>query len=144
MSLWRHDYPILVLEEVQVLREDPPTVPPAHVYIVTTKDLEDMEEPDFEVEGVYHLLQEANEKAMNIFKKNYMLWFMQAPNFENWVRGRGVREGFGHVVNWDLDEDEGGIWLQAWAESESGKKGEPKHMRMVFSVEVGYERIRDL
>lgn len=141
MRYWRSDYPYFILKEVDALREDFPNVPPAHVYVVLYKNFQDKEKPEVEISQVFYTLDDANDLAMTVFKQNFLLWFIQSHQFENWVRGPEppqVDPSYKHVVNWDLHPRDGTISLQAIGEVATDVMG------FLGSVEVQYRVIQGL
>lgn len=151
MRYLRNDYPRPLLEQLNDVYDDMPPVPPAHVYIVTTKNFEDQENPDFSIIATHHSLIVAHRQATNLFKSKYLMWFMQSLNFENWARagenldievwarGQGDLKAFDHIVKWEV-HDQGGLDLEAWRRS----KDDPNNIEFVGSVEVEYHLINGI
>lgn len=141
MRYLRNDYPRRLLEELNEIYDDMPPVPPAHVYIVTTKDFTDKKYPVFTIHATYHSLIVAHQQATHLFKTKYLMWFMQSLNFENWLQKdrNGDTEGFEHVVMWEIYE-QGGLDLEAWWRSAEN----PNQLEFLGSIEVEYHLINGI
>jgi hypothetical protein len=144
MRYLRNDYPRPFLEQLNEIYDDMPPVPPAHVYIVTTKNFEDKANPKYTIVGTHHSLIVAHRQATDIFKRKYLMWFMQSLEFENWARDdestRGSNPGgFDQVVTWEV-YDSGRLDLEAWKKSEVN----PGRIELWGSVGVEYHRIHGI